>query len=83
MNRVAESLGLQNVKGEQIRAEEIKGSYDFVVSRAVTRLGKFYPWIKRNFKGHNRHSSMPNGLLYLKGGDLTEEFGQNEAYLLL
>lgn len=78
VNGVAASLGLENVVGEQIRAEQIKGRYDFIVSRAVTRLGKFYPWIKRNFKGHNRHSSMPNGLLYLKGGDLTEEFQESK-----
>ncbi len=78
VNGVAESLGLENVKGQQIRAEEIKGRYDFIVSRAVTRLGRFYPWIKRNFKGHDRHSSMPNGLLYLKGGDLTEEFEESK-----
>lgn len=78
VNGVAASLGLENVVGEQIRAEQVKGRYDFIVSRAVTRLGKFYPWIKRNFKGHNRHSSMPNGLLYLKGGDLTEEFQESK-----
>ena len=70
---VAETLELTNVKAEQIRAEEIKTKYDFIVSRAVTKLERFYPWIKRNFKGHHRHSSMKNGLLYLKGGDLKEE----------
>lgn len=78
VNGVAEQLGLQNVKGEQIRAEQIKDRYDFVVSRAVTRLVRFYPWVKKNFKGQHRHSSMPNGLLYLKGGDLTEELTESK-----
>jgi len=75
---VAESLGLSNVKAEQIRAEQVQGKYDFVISRAVTRLGRFYPWIRRNIKSQSRHSSMPNGLLYLKGGDLTEEFNESK-----
>jgi len=70
---VAKTLGLKNVKAEQIRAEQIKDKYDFIVSRAVTRLGRFYPWVRKNFKSQQRHSSMRNGLLYLKGGDLTEE----------
>lgn len=78
VNGVADSLGLKNVKGEQIRAEEIKDRYDFIVSRAVTRLNRFYPWIRKNFKGHDRHSSMPNGLLYLKGGDLSEELKESK-----
>lgn len=78
VNAVAESLGLENVKGEQIRAEQIRNKYDFIVSRAVTRLGRFYPWIKRSFKSQNRHSSLPNGLLYLKGGDLTEELQESK-----
>jgi len=73
VNGVADSLGLDNVKAEQIRAEQIKDKYDFVVSRAVTRLERFYPWIRKNFKNQNRHSSMSNGLLYLKGGDLSQE----------
>ncbi|MHA7102698.1 16S rRNA m(7)G-527 methyltransferase [Roseivirga pacifica] len=77
VNAVAESLGLENVKGEQIRAEQLRNKYDFVVSRAVTRLAKFYPWIKRSFKSQNRHSSLPNGLLYLKGGDLQEELQES------
>lgn len=78
VNGVADALGLDNVKAEQVRAEQIKGKYDFVVSRAVTRLNRFYPWIRRNFKSHYRHSSMPNGLLYLKGGDLQEELKESK-----
>ncbi len=72
VNAVAESLGLKNVKGEQIRAEQIKGKYDFIVSRAVTRLKEFYGWIHQRVKDKSVHE-LDNGILYLKGGDLEEE----------
>lgn len=78
VNEVAEALGLTNVKAEQIRAEQVKGKYDFIISRAVTRLGRFYPWVRKNIKAQSRHSSMPNGLLYLKGGDLSEELKESK-----
>ncbi|UII32473.1 16S rRNA (guanine(527)-N(7))-methyltransferase RsmG [Fulvivirga ulvae] len=69
---VAESLGLTNVTAEQIRAEQIENQYDFVVSRAVTRLKPFYQWIKYKFRPES-FNPLPNGILYLKGGDLREE----------
>ncbi len=69
---VAESLGLTNIVAEQIRAEELAGKYDFVVSRAVTTLPCFVKWIRKNISADHRNA-MPNGILYLKGGDLTEE----------
>lgn len=69
---VADSLGLNNVKAEQIRAEQLKNKYDFVVSRAVTRLPDFVNWIRKNIS-KTQLNAMPNGVLYLKGGDLTEE----------
>lgn len=72
VNGVAEALGLKNVKGEQKRAEEIKDKYDFVVSRAVTAMPRFVEWIRDKYKKENINP-LPNGLLYLKGGDLTEE----------
>lgn len=72
VNAVAQSLGLTNVKGEQIRAEQINGEYDFIVSRAVTRLKEFYGWIHRKAKKKSQHE-LYNGILYLKGGDLEEE----------
>jgi len=75
VNNVAEGLGLQNVKGEQIRAEQIKGEYDFIVSRAVTRIKEFYGWINRKVKKESRHT-LYNGILYLKGGDLDEELAE-------
>jgi len=69
---VAEALGLTNVVAEQIRAEQLAGKYDFVVSRAVTTLPDFVKWIRKNISADHRNA-MPNGILYLKGGDLAEE----------
>jgi len=69
---VAEGLELKNVKAEQMRAENVKGDYDFIVSRAVTNMPDFVSWIKDKIKKQNKHK-LPNGILYLKGGDLTEE----------
>ena len=69
---VAEGLELKNVKAEQIRAENVKGDYDFIVSRAVTNMPDFVSWIKDKIKKANKHE-LKNGILYLKGGDLTEE----------
>ena len=72
VNGIAEALNLKNVKGEQKRAEELKDKYDFVVSRAVTAMPRFVEWIRNKYKTEN-NNPLPNGLLYLKGGDLTEE----------
>jgi len=69
---VAEALALKNVKAEQMRAENVKGDYDFIISRAVTNMPDFVSWIKYKIKKQNKHQ-LPNGILYLKGGDLTEE----------
>ena len=69
---VAEGLELKNVKAEQIRAENVKGDYDFIVSRAVTNMPDFVSWVKDKIKKANKHE-LKNGILYLKGGDLTEE----------
>jgi 16S rRNA (guanine527-N7)-methyltransferase len=72
VKNIAESLGLTNVTAEQARAEQLKGEYDFIVSRAVTRLKEFYSWIHRKAKKKSTHDLF-NGILYLKGGDLDEE----------
>ncbi len=69
---VADALGLKNVKAEQLRAENVKGDFDFIVSRAVTNMPDFVSWIKDKIKKQNKHE-LKNGILYLKGGDLTEE----------
>jgi len=69
---ITEKLGLKNVTSEQIRAEEVKGQFDFVVSRAVTRLPVFNKWVRSKIrkKGFNE---LRNGIVYLKGGDVLDE----------
>jgi 16S rRNA (guanine527-N7)-methyltransferase len=75
VKNVADALGLKNVKAEQIRAEQIKGEYDFIISRAVTRLKEFYSWIHKKVKKTSAHQ-LYNGILYLNGGDLDEELAE-------
>ncbi len=75
VNAVADGLQLKNVKAEKIRAEEVTGEYDFVVSRAVTRLNEFYKWISKRVRKQSVHP-LKNGILYLKGGDLAEELAE-------
>lgn len=76
VNEVVKSLGLKNVIGEKIRAEEIKNrKYDFIVSRAVTRMKEFYGWVYNKVNNESAHD-MDNGILYLKGGDLEEEMNE-------
>ncbi|WP_338408856.1 16S rRNA (guanine(527)-N(7))-methyltransferase RsmG [uncultured Flavobacterium sp.] len=69
---VVEALELKNVKAEQMRAELVKGDFDFIVSRAVTNMPDFVSWVRTKIKKNNKHE-IKNGILYLKGGDLTEE----------
>ncbi len=71
-NEVKTFLGLTNVTAKQIRAEEIKHKFDFVVSRAVTSMPTFLTWVRKKIKKKDINA-YPNGLLYLKGGDLREE----------
>ena len=72
---VVEALELTNVTVHHGRAEEIRGSFDFVVSRAVTRMNRFVPWVQGKIKPRNINP-WPNGILALKGGDLTEELAE-------
>ena len=72
VNEVAKALDLKNVCGEHERAENIKEQFDFIVSRAVTAMPKFITWTKGKFAKTN-NNSFKNGILYLKGGDLSEE----------
>lgn len=82
VTEVAAGLGLKNVVAQQIRAEELRLEYDFIVSRAVTRLREFYAWVKGKGKSTSVHS-LKNGILYLKGGDLGEELSEvNRPYHL-
>ncbi|WP_047451850.1 16S rRNA (guanine(527)-N(7))-methyltransferase RsmG [Alistipes sp. ZOR0009] len=72
VQNVAEALGLKNVKAMQARAENLPENYDFVVSRAVTDIKTFCSWVWKKIIPRGNHA-IPNGILYLKGGDLTEE----------
>ena len=72
VNEVATALGLKNVKAEQKRAELVKDNFDFIVSRAVTNMPDFVEWVSDRVKKESKHE-LKNGILYLKGGDLTEE----------
>lgn len=72
VNEVAAGLGLKNVKAEQKRAELVKQEFDFIVSRAVTNMPDFVKWVDDKVSKKQNHE-LANGILYLKGGDLTEE----------
>ena len=69
---VSEKIGLQNLKAEHTRVEQVEGEFDFIVSRAVTQMKVFQQWV-RNKISTNQKNTLYNGILYLKGGDLTEE----------
>lgn len=69
---VAKQLKLSNVEAQQARAEELVRKYDFVISRAVTQMVNFYPWVKGKIKKED-FNEFQNGILYLKGGDVDEE----------
>jgi len=69
---VSAELKLQNVTSEKARAEDVAGSFDFVVSRAVTSLPVFYGWVKGKIKKQD-NNSIRNGIVYLKGGDFEAE----------
>jgi 16S rRNA (guanine527-N7)-methyltransferase len=72
VDEVVEGLGLTNVKTTHSRVESIKGNYDFIVSRAVAAMPTFVHWVKGKIAKTQNHD-LKNGILYLKGGDLTEE----------
>jgi 16S rRNA (guanine527-N7)-methyltransferase len=74
VNEVASALGLTNVQAHHLRAEQVKGTFDFVISRAVTAMPVFVEWVKTKIKKGKASDGFSNGILYLKGGDLTEEF---------
>lgn len=72
VNEVATALQLKNIKAEQKRAELVNDKFDFIVSRAVTNMPDFVTWVKGKTKKQSVHD-LENGILYLKGGDLSEE----------
>lgn len=84
IDAVANSLGLTNIKTTHSRVEAIDETYDFIVSRAVTAMPEFTKWVKGKI-ARKQHNELKNGILYLKGGDLTEELKQYKtvkAFLL-
>jgi len=72
VQEVAKELGLTNLKAEQKRSELVTDKFDFIVSRAVTNMPDFVTWVKGKTKKQSVHD-LENGILYLKGGDLSEE----------
>jgi 16S rRNA (guanine527-N7)-methyltransferase len=74
----AKAAGLTNVRALHARAEDVPGAFDFVVSRAVKRMAGFLEWVDDKIKPSHNHP-LPNGVLYLKGGDLTEELSEVDA----
>ncbi len=75
VKEVSKTVGLQNVTAEQIRAEQVKDKYDFIISRAVTRMKEFHGWVHNKVKKESTHE-LHNGILYLKGGDIDEEMAE-------
>jgi 16S rRNA (guanine527-N7)-methyltransferase len=79
---VVKQLKLANVEAQQARAEELIRKYDFVISRAVTRMANFYPWVKNKIR-KEEFNEFQNGILYLKGGDVDEEMEElNKSYVV-
>lgn len=72
VNEVASALNLRNVTAQHIRVEEVKLKFDFVVSRAVTAFPRFVSMVQAKISGQS-NNDLPNGILYLKGGDFEEE----------
>ena len=85
VEEVCTGLQLQNVTITNARAETITGNYDFIISRAVAQMETFVRWVKNNVAKKSNHE-LKNGILYLKGGDLSEElsgYPKAKVYRLL
>ena len=76
VQEVTSELGLLNLRAAHLRAEQVDEKFDFVVSRAVTCLKEFYPWLKGKFSKRS-NNKLANGILYLKGGDLEQEIAES------
>lgn len=84
VEEVSSGLGLQNVKVTNARVETVTEQYDFIVSRAVAQMETFVHWVKGRI-AKDSHHELKNGILYLKGGDLSEElavYKNAKVYLL-
>ncbi len=80
VNEVSLGLGLKNISTEHKRVEQVSDKYDFIVSRAVTDLSEFFGWVRKKFSSTN-FNDLPNGILYLKGGELNGELNNLEKML--
>ncbi|MGZ5264146.1 MAG: 16S rRNA (guanine(527)-N(7))-methyltransferase RsmG [Kaistella sp.] len=81
VKEVSEAIGLQNVTAIHGRAEDLKEKFHFVVSRAVTQMPVFLRWLKGKFE-KEQFNPKHNGVLYLKGGDLSEELAGMKAEII-
>jgi len=72
VKEIADKIGIKNLKAEHKRAEQVMGKFDFVVSRAVTKMKVFQQWVRKKISS-KRKNILNNGILYLKGGDLSCE----------
>ena len=75
VDAVKKQLGLTNITTSQVRAENVSGEYDFIIGRAITQLPIFLNWVKDKIQNKS-FNDLPNGILYLKGGDLTKTDGK-------
>ncbi|MBA4410660.1 MAG: 16S rRNA (guanine(527)-N(7))-methyltransferase RsmG [Bacteroidota bacterium] len=79
-SEVASAINLLNVKAKQMRVEDVKDKFDFVVSRAVTAFPNFVDLVRSKVSGQNKND-LPNGILYLKGGNFEEEISPYKQHL--
>lgn len=74
VQEVANAIGLKNVEAYHTRVEDLKGrTFDYAVSRAVAPLGDLWKWVNKMIRQGQKGEELPNGLICLKGGDLTQE----------
>ena len=79
VREVIKNLDLKNAEAEQVRMEQVDRTFDFIISRAVTALPDFVKWT--GYKFHRKYfNEIPNGILYLKGGDVKEELQQLKKF---
>ncbi len=79
VQEVSDAIGLTNIEATHARAEQVKGKYDFVVSRAVAELQQLLVWSNGKIQKVEQNG-LPNGLICLKGGDLKEELAAVKRY---